>query len=53
MAKYSESQFNRGASTEMLFTHADLERAAIREGTRTGWLGCFEVLARLLEGSPA
>ena len=45
--------FDRGASTEMIFTHTDFESAGIREGTRTGWLGCFEVLARLLEGSPA
>src|ERR1039457_6406835 len=45
--------FDRGASTEMIFTHTDFESAEIREGTRTGWLGCFEVLARLLEGSPA
>jgi uncharacterized protein YndB with AHSA1/START domain len=41
--------FDHGASTEMLFTHTDLESAEIREDTRTGWLGCFEVLARLLE----
>ena len=45
--------FDRGASTEMLFTHRGLESAAIREDTRTGWLGCFEVLAGLLEGPPA
>jgi uncharacterized protein YndB with AHSA1/START domain len=45
--------FDRGSSTEMLFTHTDFESAEIREGTRTGWLGCFEVLARLLEGSLA
>jgi hypothetical protein len=43
--------FDRGASTEMLFTHTDLDSAEIREGTRTGWLGCFEALTRLLEGS--
>jgi uncharacterized protein YndB with AHSA1/START domain len=43
--------FDRGASTEMLFTHTDFESVEIREDTRTGWLGCFEVLARLLEGS--
>jgi len=42
--------FDRGATTEMLFTHTDFESAEIREDTRTGWLGCFEVLARLLEG---
>ena len=45
--------FDRGASTEMLFTHTDFETVEIREGTRTGWLGCFEVLARLLEGTLA
>jgi uncharacterized protein YndB with AHSA1/START domain len=45
--------FDRGASTEMLLTHTDLESAENREDTRTGWLGCFEVLARLLEGSRA
>jgi uncharacterized protein YndB with AHSA1/START domain len=45
--------FDRGASTEMLFTHADLDTAEVRESSRTGWLGCFEVLARMLEGSIA
>jgi uncharacterized protein YndB with AHSA1/START domain len=45
--------FDRGASTEMLFTHADLDTAEIRQSSRTGWLGCFEVLARMLEGSIA
>jgi uncharacterized protein YndB with AHSA1/START domain len=41
---------DRGASTEMLFTHTEFESAEVREGTRKGWLGCFEVLARALEG---
>ena len=45
--------FDCGASTEMLLTHTDFESAEIREDTRTGWLGCFEVLASLLEGSLA
>ena len=45
--------FDRGASTEMLFTHTNFESAEIREGTRTGWLGCFEVLERLLAGALA
>jgi len=45
--------FDRGASTEMLFTHTDIESAEIREGTRTGWQGCFAVLARMLEGGLA
>jgi len=43
--------FDRGASTEMLFAHTGFDSAGIREDTRTGWLGCFEALARLLEGS--
>jgi uncharacterized protein YndB with AHSA1/START domain len=42
--------FERGGATEMLFTHTDLATAGIREETRIGWLGCFEVLARALEG---
>lgn len=45
--------FDRGERTEMLFTHTNLDTAEIREGTRTGWLGCFEVLDSLLEGSRA
>ena len=40
---------DRGASTEMNFTHEDFEGAGIREGTRTGWLGCFGHLAKVLE----
>jgi uncharacterized protein YndB with AHSA1/START domain len=43
--------FDRGAATEMRFTHAVLESGEIRESTRTGWLGCFEALAGLLKGS--
>jgi hypothetical protein len=35
----------------MLFTHTHLETAEIRESSRTGWMGCFEVLAGMLEGS--
>lgn len=42
--------FDRGASTEMLFTHTHLDNAGIRDQTRTGWTGCFEALTRLLEG---
>jgi uncharacterized protein YndB with AHSA1/START domain len=45
--------FDRGGSTEMLFTHSDFESTEIREGSRTGWLGCFDVLGRLLEGALA
>jgi uncharacterized protein YndB with AHSA1/START domain len=41
--------FDRGASTEMLFTHTHFASAQIREDTRTGWMGCFEVLAQVLE----
>jgi uncharacterized protein YndB with AHSA1/START domain len=41
---------DRGASTEMIFTHENFESAEIREGTRTGWLGCFEYLAKVLGG---
>ena len=40
--------FDRGTSTEMVFTHERFENAEIREGTRKGWDGCFEVLARVL-----
>jgi uncharacterized protein YndB with AHSA1/START domain len=42
--------FDRGATTEMVLTHTGLDSGPIREGTRTGWTGCFEVLARALEG---
>ncbi|MGC9946505.1 MAG: SRPBCC domain-containing protein [Bryobacteraceae bacterium] len=45
--------FDRGASTEMVLTHTGLAMAEIREDTRTGWLGCFEVLARVLQGALA
>lgn len=46
--------FDRGAgATEMRFTHTGLDAAKIREETRTGWTGCFEVLARALEETPA
>jgi uncharacterized protein YndB with AHSA1/START domain len=45
--------FDRGSATEMLLTHSLLNSDNIREDTRTGWLGCFEVLARLLEGGLA
>lgn len=43
--------FDRGASTEMLFTHIGFDRAEILEETRTGWSGCFEVLTQALAGS--
>jgi uncharacterized protein YndB with AHSA1/START domain len=43
--------FDRGGSTEMILTHSGLDTAENHDDTRTGWLGCFEVLARLLEGS--
>ncbi len=39
---------DRGASTEVLFTHTGFDRAEILEDTRTGWRGCFEVLAQML-----
>jgi uncharacterized protein YndB with AHSA1/START domain len=42
--------FDHGVSTEMLFTHTGLDRKTIREETRTGWTGCFEVLTCALEG---
>ena len=42
--------FDRGGSTEMLFTHTGLGSGSILEDTRTGWAGCFEVLASVLEG---
>jgi uncharacterized protein YndB with AHSA1/START domain len=41
--------FDRGASTEMLFTHTGLKTPEIHEGTRTGWQGCFEALERTLD----
>jgi uncharacterized protein YndB with AHSA1/START domain len=40
--------FDRGAATEMLFTHENFESAKIRDETHTGWNGCFDVLARAL-----
>jgi uncharacterized protein YndB with AHSA1/START domain len=42
--------FDRGDSTEMLLTHTDLGIPEILEDTRKGWTGCFEVLARSMEG---
>jgi len=41
--------FDRGGSTEMVLTHTGLAGGEIIEGTRTGWTGCFEVLAGVLE----
>jgi uncharacterized protein YndB with AHSA1/START domain len=36
--------FDRGGSTEMLFTHTGLASGESLESTRTGWMGCFAVL---------
>ena len=42
---------DRGDSTEMLFTHTGLAAGEVRESTQRGWLGCFDVLAPVLEGA--
>ena len=42
--------FDRGGATEMVLTHTGLGSGSILEDTRTGWAGCFEVLASVLEG---
>ena len=41
---------DRGGQTEMVFTHEGLVSRQEREATHTGWLGCFDVLGRVLEG---
>jgi len=41
--------FEQGGATEMVFTHEYFESAEVREETRTGWLGCFEILAKVVE----
>jgi uncharacterized protein YndB with AHSA1/START domain len=44
--------FDRGASTEMVFTHEKLSGVPSRDAHNKGWEGCFEVLTKVLE-SPA
>lgn len=41
---------DRGASTEMMFTHTNFVHAKELEDTRKGWGGCFDVLEQYLEG---
>lgn len=41
---------DRGASTEMVFTHTTFVHVKDLEDTRKGWGGCFDVLERYLEG---
>lgn len=41
--------FDRGGATERVFIHTDFDNAKVREETRTGWQGCFEVLAAVFE----
>jgi uncharacterized protein YndB with AHSA1/START domain len=41
---------DRGASTEMVFTHTNFVHAKELEDTRKGWGGCFDVLEQYLEG---
>jgi uncharacterized protein YndB with AHSA1/START domain len=41
--------FERGKSTEMVFTHERFENAKMRDEHQKGWDGCFEKLAEFLE----
>jgi uncharacterized protein YndB with AHSA1/START domain len=41
--------FERGAATEMVFTHEFFESPPIRDDHQKGWDGCFAVLATVLE----
>jgi uncharacterized protein YndB with AHSA1/START domain len=40
--------FERGNSTEMIFTHENFTNAKMRDSHQKGWDGCFEVLAKVL-----
>jgi uncharacterized protein YndB with AHSA1/START domain len=42
--------FERGSTTEMVVTHEFIESAKHLDDNKRGWEGCFEILARLLEG---
>ena len=41
--------FDRGGSTEMVFTHWKLTGQESRDVHRKGWMGCFDVLAEYLK----
>lgn len=43
--------FERGASTEMVFTHENLIGRSNYEDHKKGWEGCFEVLTRILQST--
>lgn len=41
---------DQGASTEVIFTHALFPSANVRDQHMQGWKGCFDHLARALQG---
>jgi uncharacterized protein YndB with AHSA1/START domain len=42
--------FERGKFSEMVFTHEQFESAEVRDSHKKGWDGCFDVLAKALDG---